>query len=209
LKNNIFVILKIDKLIISVYFFIIFFGNIYAQDMDNKSKIKSNQEVVPQDLKTIIKNDQTDKYKYINGKFVCHNFASTFYLQNSCLISSFDNIDINGIKEDWGIIIQRLNESLKMPIYYVSMVNTKTGFYHAINALRVNPDKPNEISSYIFIEPQTDEVFMTAQELHQSYNFYYGGEPVEISIQTFDEFKKSGPIYQSITNEVAHFVISP
>jgi hypothetical protein len=37
------------------------------------------------------------------------------------------------------------------------------GFYHAINAYLVNPEKPQEIESYIFIEPQSDETFISSE----------------------------------------------
>jgi hypothetical protein len=181
----------------------------WSQNMDKYSTSQGPHSKTPADLKKVLFEDQTDKQVYVPGKFVCHNFASTFYLQNSCLITNFDNIDIDGIKQDWGIVIQRLGEKIKLPIYYVGLANKKSGFYHAINAMLVNPEKPNEITSYIFIEPQTDEVFFTPQELHKAYYNFYGSDSVTVSIQTFDEFKKSGPIYQSITNEVVQFEVRP
>jgi hypothetical protein len=181
----------------------------WAQDMDKFAPAKKTPQSIPENLRKVLAEDQTDKNLYIPGKYYCHNFACTFYAQNSCVMSNLDNLDLKGIEKEWGVVIQRLNDKVKLPIYYVGLVNKESGFYHAINAMLVNPDKPNEISSYIFIEPQTDEVFMTARDLHQAYNRYYGSEPLSVSIQTFDAFKHNGNIYQSITNEVVKFEVRP
>jgi len=180
----------------------------FAQNMDVSSS-KNEIKAAPSEITNLLKEDNTSELTYVNGRFVCHNFASTLYLSRSSLVTTLDAYDLEGINIDWGIIVNRLAESSKLPIYYVSLANKEHGFYHAINAVLVNPDKPDEIASYIFIEPQTDETFLTAQEVYDEYRHYYDKsddeEILKLSIATFDEFKKSGPIYQSITNNLYEF----
>ncbi len=184
---------------------------VIAQNMDRNSKQPASKKT-PSEITKMLKEDSTDELLYVNGRFYCHNFASTLYLRRSSLVTTLDSFDLNGINTEWGVVINRLAESLKMPIYYVALSNVEHGFYHAINAVLVNPDKPEEISSYVFIEPQTDETFLTAREVYDRYKSYYDkkrdvDEVLKLSINTFDAFKKSesGTIYQSFTGEKYSF----
>lgn len=187
---------------------------VLAQNMDSNSKQPASKKT-PSEITKMLKEDSTDELLYVNGRFYCHNFASTLYLRRSSLVTTLDAFDLNGINTEWGVVINRLAESLKMPIYYVSLSNAEHGFYHAINAVLVNPDKPEEISSYVFIEPQTDETFLTAREVYDRYRNYYDkksdvDEVLKLTINTFDAFKKSesGTIYQSFTGEKYSFNLS-
>jgi hypothetical protein len=167
---------------------------------------------LPEGLKRVLLSDKTDELPYITGKYYCHNFASQFFLQNSSLVTTMDAFDLSAITSEWGTIISRLADSEKLPVYYVSLSNTEHGFYHAINAYLVNPEKPKEIESYIFIEPQTDETFLLAFNLYNRYRNYYDKsadieEVVHVSIGTFDAFKSNGNIFQSWTSSLYTFDI--
>lgn len=183
-----------------------------AQDM--KPKVKPNpllSKPIPAGLKKVLLDDKTDEHAYIAGKYYCHNFASQFYLQNSSLVKTMDTFDLEGMASEWGTIISRLATSEKLPLYYVSLSNKEHGFYHAINAYLVNPEKPQDIESYIFIEPQSDETFISSEQVYNKYRRYYDKgneeEVVHISIGTFDQFKNNGSIYQSFTSNLYEFDI--
>lgn len=179
-----------------------------TQDMDLKASPLLSH-ALPEGLKRVLLNDKTDEHAYVAGQYVCHNFASQFYLQNSSLVSSMDAFDLEGMASDWGTIITRLADSEKLPLYYVALSNKEHGFYHAINAYLVNPDKPQEIESYIFIEPQTDQTFLMAKQVYDQYRSYYDKsneeEVLQVSIGTFDAFKNNGAIYQSMTSNLYTF----
>lgn len=179
----------------------------FAQDM--KPNIPLISLPLPDGLKRVLLDDKTNEHEYVPGKYVCHNFASQFFLQNSSLVSSMDAYDLEGMVSDWGTIISRLAESEKLPLYYVALSNKEHGFYHAINAYLVNPERPQDIESYIFIEPQTDETFLLPVDLYNEYRSYYDKsteeEVLKVSIGTFDEFKNNGAIYQSMTSNLYTF----
>jgi hypothetical protein len=127
------------------------------------------------------------------------------------MVKNMDTFDLEGMANEWGTIISRLATSEKLPIYYVSLSNKEHGFYHAINAYLVNPEKPQEIESYIFIEPQSDETFISSEQVYNKYRHYYDKgneeEVVHLSIGTFDKFKNNGSIYQSFSSQLYEFDI--
>ena len=181
---------------------------VFAQDM------KVNQDdkaVVPHDkLRKILLDDETDKNEY-SRRYTCHNFAKTFYLQRSSLVDDLASYDIKGIADDWGVIVTRLEEQAKMPIYTLTMVQKEYGFYHMINAILIDEKNPEALESYIFVEPQTDEVFMSPEAVYKRYGSYYDKteqhEPLTIEIGTFDSFKHNGNIYQSWGKQLYKFEI--
>lgn len=182
--------------------------------MDNigKQPVKGN---IPKDLSTLLKEDSTDELTYINGKFVCHNFASTLYIQRSSLVSTLEDFDLDSISTDWGVIVKRLGDTCKLPLYYVSLSQEETGFYHAINALLVNPEKPNEIASYIFIEPQSDDVMLTGEQVFKKYSRYYQNKiekpVVKLKISTLESVKRyngAGTVLQSSTKNLFEFELN-
>ena len=80
------------------------------------------------------------------------------------------------------------------------------GFYHAINAYLVTPEKPQDIESCIFIEPKSDEILFLRKYRH----YYDKGneeEVVHLTIGTFDKFKNNGSIYQSFSSQLYEFDI--
>ena len=170
---------------------------------------------VPKELSSLLKQDTTDELTYINGKFVCHNFASTLYIQRSSLVNTLEEFDLDSIAIDWGVVVKRLGDSCKLPIYYVSLSQEETGFYHAINALLVNPEKPEDLSSYIFIEPQSDDVMLTGDQVFKKYSRYYQNKVekpvVKLKISTLESVKRyngPGTILQSSTKNLYEFNLS-
>lgn len=197
-----------------IFLTILFIQSAFAQNMDYLGQTIS-KKAVPRDLANILKEDTTDELTYINGKFVCHNFASTLYIQRSSLLTNLEDFDLHSIAIDWGVIVKRLGESCKLPIYYVSLSQEQTGFYHAINALLINPEKPEDISSYIFIEPQSDAVMFTKEQVFEKYSRYYKNKidkPVlKLKIGILESVKRyngEGTVLQSNTKNLYEYDIS-
>lgn len=192
--------------------FVFFSSFIFAQDM--KPQTRNNPlatKPIPASLKKVLLDDKTDEHLYIAGKFYCHNFASQFFLQNSSLVKNMDTFDIEAMGSEWGTIILRLAETEKLPIYYVSLSNAEYGFYHAINAYLIDPAKPEALESYLFIEPQSDEVFFSLKDIYDRYRRYYdktdAEEILKVSIGTFDAYKSNSVsgIYQSWNSSLYNF----
>jgi len=181
---------------------------VFSQDM----KVNQDDKVVIQNekLRQILLDDETDKNEY-SRRYTCHNFAKTFYLQRSSLVDDLANYDIKGIADNWGVIITRLEEQAKMPIYTMTLIQKEHGFYHMINAILIDESKPETLESYIFVEPQTDEVFMTPDAVYKRFGSYYdktdAHEPLNIEIGTFNSFKHNGSIYQSWGDQLYKFEI--
>ena len=199
--------MKTYKFLYSVLLILCSFSG-FTQDMSTKSPLKS--QPLPEGLKRVLLSDKTDEHPYITGKYYCHNFASQFFLQNSSLVINMDAFDLVAMSTEWGTIISRLADSEKLPVYYVSLSNTEHGFYNAINAYLVNPEKPQEIESYIFIEPQSDETFLQVVDVYNRYRNYYDKSPeieevLHVSIGTFDAFKSNGSIFQSWNSSLYTF----
>lgn len=161
------------------------------------------------EVRVILAEDDTDSILYTAPKFTCHNFAKTLYLQRSSLVGSLENYNIEGIKEEWGNIILRDDNTKKLPIYILTLTSTEHGFYHSINAVLVKPEAPDLIESYIFIEPQTDEIFETPRELIKHYSGYLSNPLFEKSFQMdiglFTKFIFTGTIYQSWQESVLKY----
>ena len=184
-----------------------------AQDMKKKKGSNISNKRIPTALKRVLRADKTDEHPYIAGKFYCNNFASQFFLQNSNLINTIDAYNIEVMAREWGTIISRLSENEKLPIYYVSLHNEEHGFHHAMNAYLLDPKKPEASESYLFIEPQSDEVLFSLREVYDHYRPFFdksdAEEVMKISIGTFDSFTPhpySG-LYQSSTNNLYGFEV--
>jgi len=181
----------------------------FAQDM--KTITGSEGSYDDEKLERILKEDKTNERQYIAGKYVCHNFAKTFYLQRSSLVEDLAAFDLDGIASEWGVVIQRLAETEKMPIFTVTLTQKEHGFYHMINAVLVDEKNPGKLESYIFIEPQSDAVMVTPQDVYNRYSHYYDKsdkhEPVTLEIGKFDSFKHNGNIYQSWGKQLYSFEI--
>ena len=165
------------------------------------------------EIAKVLSEDRTSTYKYIDVIFTCHNFARTLYLQRSSVVENLDAYNLPGIKEDWGQEIDREASTTKLPIYLATLTNEKVGFYHTVNAVLVNPLHPETLSSYVFVEPQTDEIFETVVELYDRYDRYFDktpeGKTMEVDIGLFTEFKNNGFIYQSTDQTIFKETYSP
>lgn len=193
-------------------FFLIFFSFIahhsFAQDM--KQSIEHQR--IPSDfdhIAELLREDNTDQITYDYGKFTCHNFAKKLFLERSTLLEDMNDFDFEGIEKEWGVRINREDHTQKEPIYIVTMVHQASGFYHAINAVLIDKEQPEKVESYIFIEPQTDEILLTSGDLHKRYKRYYKNESVEVTIGIFNKFKFNGNIYQSFQDNLYKFDVYP
>ena len=198
------------KILFGAILFLMISAQAFSQDMKTK-KVMAPKKKIPAELLAVLKSDKTNTHPYISGQYYCHNFATQLYMQNSCLLRDLEAFDISAIESEWGTIISRLAESSKLPIFYVSLSNKESGFYHAINAYIVNPAKPEDIASYIFIEPQSDETYLTAKNLYDEYRHYYDKSPevleiLHVTISKVESVKKnSAGTLQTMTTDLQAF----
>ena len=182
----------------------------FAQEMKPPKKPRLSRYM---EVSKVLLEDQTSTYKYIDVNFTCHNFARTLYLQRSSVVKDLSAYDLPGMKEDWGHEVVREESTTKIPLYMVNLVNEKTGFYHTVNAILVDAQNPKALSSYIFIEPQTDEIFETVAELYHRYAGYFDeteeGRSMMVDIGLFTQFKNNGFIYQSTDETIFKDAYSP
>lgn len=151
-------------------------------------------------IHSVLAKDTTDKVKYELANFSCHNFSKKLYLQNSSLITDFSPYNISDLESDWDTRID-INEDEKLELYYVTISSKEDGFYHAINAVLLNHDQPEKLSSYVFIEPQTDQIYLAYDlrkfsERMMSKSFV--GQ-IKVEVRSFDAFKFNGNIWQSFS----------
>lgn len=189
-------------------FFIFFPSLALSQDMSGlNSKLEDETPCrlsFPKEYCKILKEDDTNHQPYQSGKFTCNEFALRLYLQLSD--SAHGDYDYQGFEKNTGIKFQEKIPSQKIPIVYVSLSNKKNNFYHAINAILTNPDHPEDPSSYIFIEPQTDYIMNTIEEVYNNYkNHYPSGGELEFKISHIKSYKSNGNIYQSWTDKITQF----
>lgn len=178
-----------------------------AQNMKPQSVNSSSQS--HREIKSVLFEDDTDAIVYSAPRFTCHNFSKTLYLQRSSLVEDMTNYDLDGIKLDWGNIILRDENSKKLPIYMLTLSNTDHGFYHSINAILINPEAPLNIESYLFVEPQTDEIFETPKDLVKHYSNFLSKPGFEkellLDVGLFTKFIFTGTIYQSHQESILKF----
>lgn len=156
-------------------------------------------------LAKILAEDNTDQIPYTVGKFTCHNFSKTLYLQRSSVVTDLGPYRIEAIKEDWGNHIVRSETTKKLPIFILTMWNVESGFYHSINAVLTDLTEPYKLESYVFVEPQTDEIFGTAKEMYLHYEHYLKmGKTLQIDIGNFTGFVNNGYINQSKDESIFH-----
>jgi len=155
-------------------------------------------------LEQILKEDDTNEQKYIMGVFTCNEYALRLYLQRSNRLLS-EAYDFEGFEKDSGVPFQTLEAQVRLPLLYVSMAHHESKFYHAINAVLINQDAPEDISSYVFIEPQRDLVFQNIMEVDDYYRTKYyknSNAALEIKISDVISYQFSGYVYQSRTKEI-------
>lgn len=142
--------------------------------------------------------DNTDSIPYQLGHFSCHNYSKRLFLQNSDQVTLLEPFNIPDMEREWTTTIKR-SEDEKFEIYTVTLTSSEEGYFHAINAVLLDKENPQDINSYIFIEPQSDKI-MLADELRAHSNRLMNKTmtaPIEVDIGTFDEYKFNGNIWQS------------
>ena len=182
-----------------------------AQDMKPFAKKPTTQK--NKEIASVLLEDKTDSIKYIVGKFTCHNFSKTLYLQRSTLVTDLGPYNLEGMASDWGNVPVREEKTKKLPIYIATIYNVESEFYHSINVVLVKPESPGSLDSYIFLEPQTDEIFEDAKAMYAHYAHYLKktdtGKVMEVDLGTFEGLKFSGTIWQSQETSFLRDRISP
>lgn len=193
--------------IITITILTLFSSFALAQNMKPQS-VNTNSES-HKEIKAVLSEDDTDSIAYSAPKFTCHNFSKTLYLQRSSLVEDMMNYDLEGIKTDWGNIILRDETSKKLPIYILTLSNTDHGFYHSINAILIKPEAPQSIESYLFVEPQTDEIFENPKDLVKHYSNFLNKpgfkKELLLDVGLFTRFIFTGTIYQSHQDSILKF----
>lgn len=161
------------------------------------------------ELREMLFNDDTDSIPYVLGHFSCHNYSKRLYLQHSDQVSSLDPFHIPDMEREWTTSIKRRDEQ-KFELYTVTLTSPEEGYFHAINAVLLDKENPQDINSYIFIEPQSDKL-MLADEIRAHSNRLMNKTmtaPISIDVGTFDEFKFNGNIWQTFSSTKVNFTDS-
>lgn len=184
-------------------FLIITSANAFAQNMKPIAGAKPTGKFP--ELSRVLAEDDTDQIPYTVGKFTCHNFAKTLYLQRSTAVRDLAPFRIEAIKEDWGNDIVRSEKTKKLPIFILTIWNVESGFYHSINAVLIDIQAPFDLNSYVFVEPQTDEIFASTKEMYRHYEHYLKmGKTLQIDVSNFTGFVNNGYINQSQDELILH-----
>lgn len=173
----------------------------------------SSQQIFAQDLferfpekietiKQVLEKNKTDQIKYSNGTFVCHQFASKLFLEESSLVKEWNDYNTSELEKQWSQPIEKSQTRLNH-LHYIGLSASEEGFYHAINAVLIDESAPEKIESYLFIEPQSDELIL-AKNLRDKYNLK---TPLTVNIGTFDAFKFNGNIWQSFSSTLYSHII--
>jgi hypothetical protein len=183
----------------------------FSQDMKPYAKKPTTQK--NKEIAAVLLEDKTDSLKYIVGKFTCHNFSKTLYVQRSTLVTDLAPYNLEAMASDWGNIVVREEKTKKLPIYIATIYNVESGFYHSINAVLVKPESPGSLDSYVFLEPQTDQIFDSAKAMYAEYAEYLKatdtGKVLEVDIGTFEGMKFTGTIWQSQETSFLKDRVSP
>jgi hypothetical protein len=183
---------------------------LWAQNMDGIAFKNPDISKTHPELAKVLKQDDTDAQIFINRRFTCNEFTMRFLIQRSSGVVA-ENIDRAGFEQETGVSFQTEGNLPKLNLYYVNLTHAASGFYHAIGAYLVNQLAPEKVESYIFFEPQTDEVMLTPKDIFNKYQRFYGKLPdakVEASISELISYKFNGNIYQNRTERILSFIIS-
>jgi hypothetical protein len=180
-----------------------------ALESDPKKSIFVRYKKEIENLRKVLREDETDLVDYKLAKFSCHNFAKMLYLQNSSLAKDMKDYNLEGLQEDWGVKIKRDPSLEKFPMNYITLQSKVDGYFHAINAVLLDKDKPEDLDSYVFIEPQSDVLYSASELKSFSERLMkkdFKGE-IKVGIGTFDGFSFNGNIWQSHSNYQREIII--
>lgn len=159
-------------------------------------------------IKEMLFNDKTDSIPYHLPAFTCHNYSKVLFLQHSDQIKPIENYKINDIQEQWGVTINRDESAPKFSIFTVNLASSEEGYYHAINAVLLDKENPQDINSYLFIEPQSDKLLLVS-ELREHGNRLMHKEMtglIKVNIATFDAFNFTGSIWQGSSTTTLEYL---
>ena len=160
-------------------------------------------------LRDMLSRDDTDEIPYVLGHFSCHNYSKRLYLQHSNQVQSLDAFHLEDMEREWTTTINR-SEDAKFELYTVTLTSPEEGYFHAINAVLLDKDNPQDINSYVFIEPQSDKLLL-AEDLRSHSNRLMNRNmtaPIKIDVGTFDQFKFNGNIWQTFSSTKVSFTDS-
>lgn len=159
-------------------------------------------------IKEMLFSDKTDSIPYQLPVFTCHNYSKVLFLQHSDQIKELEGYRLDDIKQQWGVTIQRDENEPKFSIFTVNLASADEGYFHAINAVLLDKENPQDINSYLFIEPQSDKLLL-ASELREHGNKLMHKEmtaPIKVNIATFDAFNFTGSIWQGVSTTAQDFI---
>lgn len=159
-------------------------------------------------IKEMLFNDKTDSIPYQLPVFTCHNYSKVLFLKHSDEVKEIENFNLSAIEQQWGTPIERDEDSPKLSLFTVNLGSSGEGYFHSINAVLLDKENPDDINSYIFIEPQSDKLLL-ASELRDHGNKLMNKQmsaPIDIDIATFDGFKFNGNIWQTFSTTKNKFI---
>ena len=161
------------------------------------------------ELREALASDDTDSLGYELRRFSCHDYAKRLYLQTSSKVSSLEPYNIEQLSSNWGGVDIKPSAK-KFDMHYLTISSAEEGYFHAINAVLIDESEPDNIESYIFIEPQTDRL-LEADEI-RAHSSRLMNKPIEkpiaVELRTFDSYKHNGNIWQSHSTKEKAFVIN-
>ncbi len=145
-------------------------------------------------LRFILETDKTDERPYQSFSNLCTGFASQMFVKYSTE-NHLNADEMTDLKQIAKVDTTGVAPKLKLPIYMA------TYFGHFFNALLIDETKPEEMSSYLIFEPQTDQIHLPGSV---GYHEYAEALPIDIvsltsytdqgvfNTQSFHRFFKTG-----------------
>jgi hypothetical protein len=144
-------------------------------------------------FKNFLNHDDTDLRDYVSDVsdrekwFICLHFSSQLFLRGSCF-ANLSDVPIYEEKTSLEIRNSSFIQKNHLPIFGVNMTNTKIKFFHEINAIFLGSLKSElrDIRNFKFVEPQSDIIFDTYEDLKGAYSELTNAHDLQISISLMD-----------------------
>jgi peptidoglycan hydrolase-like protein with peptidoglycan-binding domain len=139
----------------------------------------TNRAAREQLVRYIVANDDTHERSWQAGKFICNEFSSQMYARYSSR-SLLKAQDLANMKADSGIDVENKPAKLRVPVF----CGGDGG--HAYNAFLLDEAHPDDLRSYMVLEPQTSE-FITRDD-PEKWKMYVGERGLDLfDLAGFDE----------------------